>query len=126
MEALILIFGEMIFALLAPLVAAVVDLLGAVIAFLFSLVSRGRGERQQPGERRAGSGAARKILIVLLIISFGLVALAQSLFPLWAYHPASAGLRVHLSNGLYANAVFDRLIKGHALQDKSKAQGVNA
>ncbi len=65
-------------------------------------------------------------LIVLSIISFGLVALAQSLFPLWAYHPASAGLRVHLSNGLYANAVFDRLIKGHALQDKSKAQGVNA
>jgi NAD(P)H-quinone oxidoreductase subunit 5 len=35
---------------------------------------------------------------------------AQALFPLWAYHPAVAGLRVHLSNGLYANAVFDRLI----------------
>ena len=69
MEALILIFGEIIFALLAPLVAAVVDLLGAVVAFLISLVSRARGERQQPGERRAGSGAARKTLIVLLIIA---------------------------------------------------------
>jgi NAD(P)H-quinone oxidoreductase subunit 5 len=49
-------------------------------------------------------------LIVLSIVSFGLVAVAQALFPLWAYHPAAAGLRVHLANGLYANAVFDRLI----------------
>jgi hypothetical protein len=32
------------------------------------------------------------------------------MFPLWSNHPAAAGLRVHLSNGLYANAVFDRLI----------------
>ena len=51
-------------------------------------------------------------LIVLAVISFGLVALAQALFPLWAHHPAAAGLRVHLSNGLYANAVFDRLTGG--------------
>jgi NAD(P)H-quinone oxidoreductase subunit 5 len=35
---------------------------------------------------------------------------AQSTFPLWATHPAAAGFRVHLANGLYANAVFDRLI----------------
>ena len=34
------------------------------------------------------------------------------MFPNWAYHPAAAGLRVHLNNGLYANAVFDRLIGG--------------
>ena len=51
-------------------------------------------------------------LIVLAVISFGLVAVAQAMFPLWAYHPAAAGLRVHLSNGLYANAVFDRLLGG--------------
>lgn len=49
-------------------------------------------------------------LIVLAVISFGLVAVAQAMFPLWSNHPAAAGLRVHLSNGLYANAVFDRLI----------------
>ncbi len=49
-------------------------------------------------------------LLVLAIISFGLVAVAQAMFPLWAGHPAAAGLRVHLANGLYANAVFDRLI----------------
>jgi NAD(P)H-quinone oxidoreductase subunit 5 len=51
-------------------------------------------------------------LIVLALVSFGLVAVAQAMFPLWAHHPAAAGLRVHLSNGLYANAVFDKLLGG--------------
>ncbi|AGI69098.1 putative NADH-quinone oxidoreductase [Octadecabacter antarcticus 307] len=51
-------------------------------------------------------------LIVLTLFSFGLVAVAQAMFPLWAYHPAAAGMRVHLSNGLYANAVFDKLLRG--------------
>lgn len=51
-------------------------------------------------------------LILLALASFGAVAVAQSTFPLWAQHPAAAGLRVHLSNGLYANAVFDRLLNG--------------
>ena len=51
-------------------------------------------------------------LMVLAVLSFGLVAVAQSMFPLWAYHPAAAGLRVHLSNGLYANALFDRMLGG--------------
>ena len=49
-------------------------------------------------------------LLVLSVSSFGLVAVAQALFPLWAYHPAAAGLRTHLANGLYANAVLDRLL----------------
>lgn len=51
-------------------------------------------------------------LIVLALISFGAVALAQATFPLWATHPAAAGVRVHLSNGFYANAVFDRILGG--------------
>ena len=54
-------------------------------------------------------------LMLLVVASFGLVAFAQSLFPLWAYHPAAAGLRVHLSNGLYANALFDRIMRGWAV-----------
>lgn len=61
-------------------------------------------------------GPLEWVLIALAVISFALVAVAQSMFPLWAYHPAVAGLRVHLSNGLYANAMFDRLIRGWALQ----------
>jgi len=55
-------------------------------------------------------------LLVLAIFSFGLVAVAQATFPLWAPHPAAAGLRVHLSNGLYANAIFDRLIRNWSVQ----------
>ena len=61
-------------------------------------------------------GALEWALIILAVISFGLVAVAQALFPLWAYHPAAAGLRVHLSNGLYANALFDRLLGGWSVR----------
>ncbi len=57
-------------------------------------------------------GALEWALIVLALISCGLLAVAQSLFPLWAHHPATAGLRVHLANGLYLNAVLDRMIGG--------------
>jgi NAD(P)H-quinone oxidoreductase subunit 5 len=58
-------------------------------------------------------------LIVLALFSFGLVAVAQAMFPLWAYHPAAAGLRVHLSNGFYANAVFDKLLGGWSTKPPS-------
>lgn len=51
-------------------------------------------------------------LIAMALASFGAVALVQAMFPLWAYHPAAAGLRVHLSNGFYANAIADRLLGG--------------
>lgn len=57
-------------------------------------------------------GPLQWALIALAVISFGLVAVVQAMFPLWAYHPAAAGLRVHLSNGFYANAVFDRIAGG--------------
>lgn len=57
-------------------------------------------------------GALEWALIVLAVMSFGLVAFAQALFPLWAHHPATAGLRVHLANGLYLNALLDRAIGG--------------
>ena len=58
-------------------------------------------------------------LMVLAVVSFGLVAVAQAMFPLWAYHPAAAGLRVHLANGLYLNAVFDRLLGGWSVRRPS-------
>jgi NAD(P)H-quinone oxidoreductase subunit 5 len=57
-------------------------------------------------------GALEWALIVLALVTFGLVAIAQALFPLWAHHPAAAGLRVHLANGLYLNAALDRMIGG--------------
>ncbi|ASN09646.1 proton-conducting transporter membrane subunit [Xanthomonas citri pv. malvacearum] len=58
-------------------------------------------------------------LMTLAVLSFGLVAVAQALFPLWASHPAAAGLRVHLSNGLYANATIDRLLGGWSVRKTS-------
>ena len=49
-------------------------------------------------------------LIVVSLVSFGIVAFAQSMFPAWANHPAARDIRVHLSNGLYAKAMFDRML----------------
>ncbi len=58
-------------------------------------------------------------LIILALISFGFVAVAQATLPLWAYHPAAQGLRVHLSNGLYINAISDRILGGWAHENTS-------
>ncbi|MCL6607096.1 MAG: NADH-quinone oxidoreductase subunit L [Geminicoccaceae bacterium] len=49
-------------------------------------------------------------LMALVILSFAGVALAQTTLPRWAHHPAVTGLRVHLANGLYLDALVDRLI----------------
>lgn len=57
-------------------------------------------------------GPLEAALLVLVILSFGATALAQALFPHWSHHPAAAGLRVHLANGLYLNAALDRLTGG--------------
>lgn len=58
------------------------------------------------------AGPLEWALILLALLSFALVALAQATLPLWSYHPAAQGLRVHLSNGLYINAISDRLLGG--------------
>ena len=65
------------------------------------------------------AGALEWALIVLAVLSFGLVAFAQALFPLWARHPSTAGLRVHMANGLYLNALLDRMIGGFRAAPKS-------
>ncbi|ODT09608.1 MAG: oxidoreductase [Kaistia sp. SCN 65-12] len=59
------------------------------------------------------------VMIVLTVGSFGLVAFAQALFPNWCGHPAVAGLRVHLANGLYVNAILDRAIGRYRLKTSS-------
>ncbi|WP_112322788.1 proton-conducting transporter transmembrane domain-containing protein [Oceanibium sediminis] len=82
----------------------------AVAYFSFQL---GAGALWGPGlPATPAAGPLEWALIVLAICSFGFVAVAQALFPLWAHHPAAAGLRVHLANGLYLNALLDRLIGG--------------
>lgn len=66
-------------------------------------------------------GPLQWALIVLAVLSFGLVAVAQASFPLWVHHPAATGLRVHLSNGLYANALFDRLLGGWSVRKSGRS-----
>ena len=66
------------------------------------------------------AGPLEWALIVLALLSFGAVALAQATFPLWSHHPAAQGLRVHLSNGLYANAILDRLLGGWTRKTSSR------
>jgi NAD(P)H-quinone oxidoreductase subunit 5 len=66
------------------------------------------------------AGALEWALIILALISFALVALAQATLPLWSYHPAAQGVRVHLSNGLYINAISDRLLGGWTKSSSKK------
>lgn len=49
-------------------------------------------------------------LMLLALTSFGLTAFAQATFPLWSGHPSVRGLRVHLLNGFYVNALIDRFL----------------
>ncbi|MEP6735830.1 MAG: proton-conducting transporter membrane subunit [Chryseolinea sp.] len=50
------------------------------------------------------------ILMVVLLLAFGAVAFVQMLAPVLKNKLAFRALAVHLRNGFYANAVFDRMI----------------
>ena len=82
----------------------------AIAYFSFQLIAHALWGSSLPKPPEAGP--LEWALIVLALISFGIVAVAQALFPLWAHHPATAGLRVHLANGLYLNALLDRATGG--------------
>lgn len=64
-------------------------------------------------------GPLQWALITALVFGFGAIAIVQAMFPHWAHHPAAFGLRVHLANGFYANALFNRLIGGWSLSNRS-------
>jgi NAD(P)H-quinone oxidoreductase subunit 5 len=89
---------------------AIASLLAAAAYFTFQLAAEKLWGPYLPATPEAGP--LEWALIVLTVMSFGLVAFAQALFPLWAHHPSTAGFRVHLANGLYLNALLDRLIGG--------------
>ena len=89
---------------------AVASLIAAVAYFGFQVIAGALWGPYLP--KPPTPGPLEWALIVLALMSFGLVAVAQALFPHWAHHPATAGLRVHLANGLYLNAVLDRMIGG--------------
>ncbi|WEN15700.1 NADH-quinone oxidoreductase subunit L [Rhodanobacter sp. AS-Z3] len=56
------------------------------------------------------AGPAGLLIMGLAIISFATVTLLQSLAPRWIHRPAWRAARVHLANGLYVNAWFNRWI----------------
>jgi NAD(P)H-quinone oxidoreductase subunit 5 len=89
---------------------AAASLAAAVAYFGFHVIAGALWSANLPGS--PVPGALEWALIVLALLSFGLVAVAQALFPLWAHHPAAAGLRVHLANGFYLNGLLDRMIGG--------------
>lgn len=96
----------------APLSLTLRTALYSVLAMLSYFVLHGSSVWIMAGTLppTPSAGPLEWALIMLLIISFGAVAFAQSLFPHWSHHPAASGLRVHVCNGLYVNALFDRLI----------------
>ena len=49
-------------------------------------------------------------VMALAVISFALVTVLQILAPAWVDTPAWRAARVHVANGLYANALFSRLV----------------
>ena len=76
MEALVLIFGELIFAILAPFVMLIVELIGSVLSLIFSF---GAGRKpSRVGTSRAGTGRAgtSRAARVIAMILFGLAILA--------------------------------------------------
>ncbi len=89
----------------------------ALAYFGFQLVAQAIWGPSLPAVPAAG--ALEWVMIVLAVLSFGLVAFAQALFPLWAHHPSAAGLRVHLANGLYLNALLDRITGGFRFAHRS-------
>ena len=89
---------------------AVMSVAAAVAYFGFQLLAEALVGATLPAA--AAPGPLEWALIGLVLASFATVAVAQALFPHWAHHPAAAGMRVHLANGLYLNAAFDRLIGG--------------
>jgi NAD(P)H-quinone oxidoreductase subunit 5 len=92
--------------------------IGAALAyFSFQVIAHAMWGPSLPAAPVAGP--LEWALIVLAILSFGLVAFAQALFPLWAHHPSASGLRVHLANGLYMNALLDRMTGGFRTASKS-------
>ena len=65
------------------------------------------------------AGSLEWVLVALALLSFGFIAFAQALFPLWAGHPAVSGLRVHVANGLYATALIDKFLARRATKSAS-------
>lgn len=55
-------------------------------------------------------GAGSLAIVALVVVSFAAVTMFQIFAPTLGRHPLSRAAYVHLANGLYVNALFDRLV----------------
>jgi NAD(P)H-quinone oxidoreductase subunit 5 len=61
------------------------------------------------------------VIMALAVVSFAAVTVLQSLAPRWIHRPAWRAARVHLANGLYVNAWFNRLLGAQQRDDRATA-----
>jgi NAD(P)H-quinone oxidoreductase subunit 5 len=94
---------------LAGAARAVVAALGVTLAF-FSLEAGAHELLYGALPSAADRGAVQVALVVGVLVSFGIVVLLQILHPAWADDPRRRRWAVHLRNGLYVNAVLDRVV----------------
>lgn len=81
MEALILIFGELVFAILAPFVMIVVDLVGSVLGFAISLFGTGRKSKgATPGRTTRAAHTIAKVLVGFALLIFAVLWVANSFY----------------------------------------------
>ncbi|MGB5256603.1 MAG: hypothetical protein WBN44_05070 [Woeseiaceae bacterium] len=77
MEALLLIFGEMIFALLAPLVTLIVEIFGLIVAAILSLLP---GRRTEPRKSRGAVNTALKVFLAFAIVTLGALFVVNTFY----------------------------------------------
>lgn len=96
----------------APRKLMVLTALYAVLASFAYIVFHKLAETVTEGLLPAvvSPGPLEWALLFLTLTSFAITAFAQSTFPMWAHHPAVRGVRIHLINGLYINAILDRVL----------------
>ncbi|MEO1250480.1 MAG: proton-conducting transporter membrane subunit, partial [Pseudomonadota bacterium] len=72
---------------------------GGVVAFMSPLLPL-------PGQ----PGAVDIMIMALVVVSFAVVTILQILAPAWSGKSAWQAARVHIANGFYANALFNRFV----------------
>lgn len=86
---------------------------GTTLAF-FTLEAGAAALLSDAVARPEGTSVAQRVLMSLIVGAFALTIVAQLRLSALVHTPRWAALYVHLRNGLYANALFDRLVGAYA------------
>lgn len=96
------------------LLMRVIGVLAAYLLFHVLAVSGARDTLPAPPP----PGLAELLLMALLVVAFLTLSLLQATLPRWSRHPRARAWRVHLVNGFYVNACFDRVLAGWRQVDR--------